>query len=75
MSRIPALILCGGLCAGCASPRPFVLDADAERVEIGYAFDPAPTLPLARTYCAAYERVPRLLQVQQNIAYYQCYKP
>jgi hypothetical protein len=75
MSRILALILCGSLSAGCSSAKPFVLSGDAERVEIGYATDPTATLPLAKAHCAAYERVPRLLQAQQDIAYYQCYKP
>ena len=75
MSRLLALILCGGLSAGCGGPKPFLLSGDAKRAEVGYAADPATTLPLAKAHCAAYERVPRLLQAQENIAYYECYKP
>jgi hypothetical protein len=75
MIRFLALILCGSLAAGCSGPKPFLLSGDAKRAEIGYAIDPATTLPLAKLHCAAYERVPRLLQTQENIAYYECYKP
>ena len=56
-------------------PKAFLLGGDAKRAEVGYGADPATTLPLAKAHCAAYERVPRLLQAQENIAYYECYKP
>ena len=75
MSRLLALILCGSLSAGCSGPKAFLLSGDAKRAEVGYGADPATTLPLAKAHCAAYERQPRLLQAQQNIAYYQCYRP
>jgi hypothetical protein len=75
MIRLFAVILCGGLIAACNGPKPFLLSGDAKGAEIGFASDPTTTLPLAKVHCAAYERVPRLLQAQQNIAYYQCYKP
>jgi len=75
MSRFLALILCGSLSAGCSGAKPFLLSGDAKGAEVGYAEDPASTLPLAKAHCAAYERVPRLLQAQANIAYYQCYQP
>jgi hypothetical protein len=69
------VILCGGVLAGCSGPRPFLLSGDANGAEIAYATDLATTLPLAKAHCAAYERVPRLLQAQENIAYYECHKP
>jgi hypothetical protein len=75
VSRFLALLLCGSFSAGCSGPKPFLLSGDAKGAEIGYAADSATTLPLAKLHCAAYERVPRLLQAQQNIAYYECYKP
>jgi hypothetical protein len=75
VSRFLALILCGTLPVGCSGPKPFLLSGDAKRVEVGYASDPATTFPLAKAHCAQYERVPRLLQAQENIAYYECYKP
>jgi hypothetical protein len=75
MSRLVALILCGGVLAGCVEPKPILLSGDAETIEIGYATDPDATLRVARLHCAAYQRVPRLLQAQNNIAYYTCIRP
>ena len=75
MIRLFAVILCGSLLAGCGGPKPFLLNGDAKSAEIGYGSDPTTTLALARLHCAAYEKVPRLLQTQENIAYYECYKP
>jgi hypothetical protein len=75
MRRLAALILLGGLMFGCTEPRPFLLDGDAKGAEIGYATDLAATLPVAKLHCAEYERVPRLLQAQDNIAYYECRRP
>jgi hypothetical protein len=75
MSRLFAVILCGSLVAGCAGPKPFVLGGGATGAEIGYAMDPATTLPAAKLHCAGYERVPRLLQAQDNVAYYECIRP
>lgn len=78
MSRLLAALLpfcC--LAAACATikPKPYLLTGDAESAEVGFAGDPVTTLPLARAHCAAYEKAPRLLQTQENIAYYQCYRP
>ena len=75
MSRFLALILSGSLTTGCSGPKAFLLSGDAKRAEVGYGADPATTLPLAKAHCAAYERVPRLLEAQENIATYECYKP
>lgn len=68
-------LLFGLLIAGCSGPKPYLLDGDAKHADIGYASDPAATLPIARAHCASFERLPRLLQAQQNVAYYECYKP
>jgi hypothetical protein len=75
MRRLAALILAGGLVAGCEEPKPFLLNGDAKGAEIDYATDPAATLPVAKLHCAEYERVPRLLQTQDNVAYYECIRP
>jgi len=69
-----AAILGGSLFVGCSGPKPVLLNGDANSAEIAYAGDPATTLPLAKAHCAAYERVPRLLQAQENIAFYECHK-
>jgi hypothetical protein len=75
MSRFVAFFLCSGLVAGCGGPKPFLIDGDAKSADIGYAMDPATTLPVAKAHCAAYERLPRLLQAQDNVAYYECVRP
>ncbi len=75
MNRIAAVLLCGGLLAGCSDPQPFLIDGDAKSAEVGYGTDPAATLRVAQLHCAEYERVPRLLQAQNNVAYYQCIRP
>jgi hypothetical protein len=75
MRRLLGVILFGGLLAGCAAPAPLLLSGDAQTIEFGYATDPSVTLRPARLHCAAYERVPRLLQAQNNVAYYACVRP
>jgi hypothetical protein len=75
VSRSAAALLCASLVAGCTAPKPILLDGDAKGAEIGYAMDPAATLPVAKLHCAEYERVPRLLQAQNNTAYYECIRP
>jgi hypothetical protein len=72
VNGIAALLLCGGLLAGCSASKPFLIDGDAKSAEIGYGMDPAATLRIAQLHCAEYERVPRLLQAQNNVAYYEC---
>jgi hypothetical protein len=66
---------CTVLCTGCTGPKPFLLNGDAKSAEVGYAMDPSVTLSVARLHCAEYERLPRLLQAQDNIAYYECVRP
>ena len=75
MRRLPGLILCAVLLAGCAAPQPLLLSGDATSIDIAYGSDPAATLRVAKLHCAAFERVPRLLQAQNNVAYYACVPP
>lgn len=58
--------------AGCNGPRPFIRNGNADSVEIGYYGDVAGTLPLARTHCAQFERVPRLAEAALDLAVYDC---
>ncbi len=74
MKRL-ALILLAGLGAGCAGPKPFLIDGDANSAEVGYSSTPANTDALARAHCARYERVPQFLQAEQNVAYFSCVRP
>jgi hypothetical protein len=75
MSRPMALFLLGCAMTGCSLPQPYLLYGNANAATVGYASDPAATLPIAKAFCAGYGRVPRLLQAQQNYAYYECHKP
>jgi len=75
MNRHLAALVLGGLIAGCAGPEPLILAGDAKGVDIEYGPDPAATLPVARLHCARYERVPHLLQVQSDVAYWECLRP
>jgi hypothetical protein len=75
MSRLAAALFCASLVGGCAEPTPFLLNGDAKSAEVGYGMDASATLPVAKLHCAEYERVPRLLQAQDNIAYYECIRP
>jgi hypothetical protein len=79
MKRLSILGLIGGwivaMTPGCAGPRPFLLQGDANSAEVGYGGDPATTAEVARQHCARYERVARLSQTQENVAYYLCVRP
>jgi hypothetical protein len=67
------LLLVGTL-AGCMSPKAFVREGDANSVEITYGGDVARTLPVARDYCARFERVAYLVRHDTELAEYQCVK-
>ena len=58
--------------SGCGAARPFVKEGNAQSVEVGYYGDAAATLPLARQYCAQFERVPQLAEASLDVAYYDC---
>jgi len=66
------LLLTVGILAGCAGPKPFVREGNADSVAIGYSGDVASTLPLARAHCARFERVPHLVETTIETADYDC---
>ena len=70
---VAAMVLLWG--AACSGPQPFLLQGDASSAEIGYSGDVAGAMPVARRHCAQFERVPHLLEAQQNIAFFDCVKP
>lgn len=78
-TRIPAVPLAIGLAAtvlvSCSGPKPFVLEGDANTVEVAYSGDVATTLPLARRHCAQFEREPRLIEPGFDSAVYDCVRP
>lgn len=67
-----AVAASGVVLAACSGPHPAVVEGDATSVEVRYAGDVGTTLPLAKEYCARYERVPRLVDPGLDIAIYDC---
>jgi len=73
--RILCLILAGGAAAGCPG-KPYLSSGDANSAAVGYGGnDPAVAAAVAKDACARYERVPRFLNAQENIAYFACERP
>ena len=65
-----------GLLAGCSLPHhDIVMQGTADWVLIGYGGDIAETQPIARQYCARFERQPILGQIKENTVLYSCAKP
>ena len=73
--RMLCVILAGGAAAGCAG-KPYLTSGDANSAAVGYSGnDPAVTTDVAKDACARYERVPRFLNAQENVAYFACEHP
>jgi hypothetical protein len=69
------VILAGGAAIGCAG-KPYLASGDSNSAAVGYGGnDPAVATAVARDACARYERVPRFLNAQENIAYFACEPP
>jgi hypothetical protein len=70
--RMLCVILAGGAAAGCAG-KPYLSSGDANSTAVGYSGnDPAVATAVAKDACARYERVPRFLNSQENVAYFAC---
>ncbi len=69
-------LLCGAAlgAGGACAERPFLSAGDANRAEVGYSRDLAAATEVAREHCARYEKVPRYLDSEENIAYFACEK-
>ena len=73
--RMLFVILAGGAMAGCAG-KPYLASGDANSAAVGYGGnDPAVATAVAKDACARYERVPRFLNAQENVAYFACEPP
>jgi hypothetical protein len=68
--RALCLIVAGAV-IGCAE-KPFLSNGDATSAAVGYGGDLADATAVARQHCARYERVPRFLDAEENIAYFAC---
>ncbi|MGH7032009.1 MAG: hypothetical protein ACREE9_11770 [Stellaceae bacterium] len=67
-------LIAAGAAAGCAG-KPFLSSGDANSAAVGYIGNLGAATAVAREHCARYERVPRYLSSQQNIAYFACARP
>jgi hypothetical protein len=72
---ISIAFLAGVLATGCAGPQPFLLQGDANAAEVGFASDIGTATLVAKQHCARYERVPRFLEAQENVAFFDCVRP
>jgi hypothetical protein len=61
---------------GCAPPHnATVMQGNANGVVVNFVGDVGQTLPLARQFCARYERIPVLHETKEENVYYFCVKP
>jgi len=68
-------LLFGALVSGCTGSKPFLLQGDANSAQVGYSGEIEGATPVARQHCAQYERVPRFLEAQENVAFFDCVRP
>jgi len=73
--RISFLILAGSFIAGCTAAKPFLLQGNATSAEVGYSGDVDDATLVARKHCSQYERVPRFLEAEENVAFFDCVRP
>jgi hypothetical protein len=74
-TRVAAIVATLGLAASCLPSRAHLNGGDADWVEISYAGDFANVEKLARAHCARFERVPRLIDREEQLARFDCVKP
>ena len=58
--------------SGCSGAHPFVREGDANSVEVTFSGNVANALPVAREHCARYERVPRRVAAEADLAIFDC---
>jgi hypothetical protein len=68
-------LLFAALGSACTGPKPFLLQGDANSAQVGYSGDIDGTTLVARQHCAQYERLPRFLEAQENVAFFDCVRP
>jgi hypothetical protein len=70
-----AITAAAALLAGCFNTRAFIREGNANSVEIGFPGDLSDAWPLARKHCAQFEKVPKLLEADEETALFDCRKP
>ena len=68
-------VLAGSLIAACSGAKPFLLQGDANSAQVGFGGNVEDATLVAKTHCAQYERVPRFLEAEENIAFFDCVRP
>ncbi|HEV2100650.1 MAG TPA: hypothetical protein VGR45_17225 [Stellaceae bacterium] len=70
--RLVCMIVAGGAVGGCPG-KPYLSYGDATSASVGYINnDITAATAVAAEHCARYERVPRFLDAQENIAHFAC---
>ena len=65
-------ILLGLLAPACTGPKPFLLQGGPGSAQVGYSGMIDDATAVARQHCAQYERVPRFVEADQNVAFFDC---
>jgi hypothetical protein len=73
--RAVFVLAAGGLVVACAGEEPFLLQGDAYSAQVGFSRDLEGAAPGARQQFAQYERVPRFLEAEENVAFFDCVLP
>ncbi len=71
--RALCLVLVGAA-AGCTE-KPYLSSGDANSAAVGFSGDLAAATAVAKQHCLRYDRVPRFLDAEENIAYFACEHP
>jgi hypothetical protein len=72
VQRLSFLLVAASLGTACAMEKPFLLQGDANSAQVGFGSDMAGATLVAARHCAQYERVPRFLEAQENVAFFDC---
>lgn len=73
--RLLLLLAVASLGAACALEEPFLLQGDANSAQVGFSRDLEGATRVAARHCAQYERVPRFLEAEENVAFFDCVRP
>jgi hypothetical protein len=65
----------GALGLACTGPQAFLLEGDANSAQVGYYGEIEGATLVAKQHCARYERLPRFLEAQEDVAYFDCVRP
>jgi len=73
--QIAFVIMAAVVSAACSGSKPFLLQGDANSAQVGYSGSMESATLVAKHHCAQYERVPRFLDAEANVAYFECVRP